>query len=154
MPSAYFLAQSQKVEVLILSLPILICTVLLLYLAESRSLMRCGSYIKDQIEASVSAQVEGFTGWEMWLQEKSAGKEIERRSVDRIVAVFFYLLFIFYYLASVALAARMGESKYGVIGFAVTIGVCIAIGGIFLFYLWTGFEYSTRTPESTDEIAS
>ena len=110
MSSAYFLAQSQKVEVLILSLPILICTVLLLYLAESRSLMRCGSYIKDQIEASVSAQVDGFTGWEMWLQKKSAGKEIERRSVDRIVAVFFYLLFIFYYLASVALAARMGES--------------------------------------------
>ncbi|MBB28650.1 MAG: hypothetical protein CME25_07080 [Gemmatimonadetes bacterium] len=78
MPSAYFLAQSQKVEVLILSLPILICTVLLLYLAESRSQMRCGSYIKDQIEASVSAQVDSFIGWEMWLQEKPVGKEIER----------------------------------------------------------------------------
>ena len=50
MPASYFLAHTYKLEILIISLPILICTILLLFLAENRALMRCGMYIKEHIE--------------------------------------------------------------------------------------------------------
>ena len=53
MPAAYFIAKTHKIEALILSLPVLICTLLLLFLSESRALMRCGAYIKESIASKL-----------------------------------------------------------------------------------------------------
>ena len=74
MPSAYFFAKAYQLEVLVMSLPILICTVVLLYLSESRALMRCGQYIRTKIEPAI-IDTHGIcgTGWECWLEEKAKG---------------------------------------------------------------------------------
>ena len=145
MPSAYFLAHTYKLDILIISLPILICTILLLFLAESRALMRCGLYIKEHIETELVSSVDiNFIGWEHWLEQKQRGKP-GRRIVDILVVVFFYTLFLFYYIASVALAAQTCGSKYGTIGLAVVLGAYIGLGIIFVGFLLFSLKHSTST---------
>lgn len=145
MPSSYFLAATYEFEILILSLPILICIVLLLYISESRALMRCGEYIKTKIEPEINDNgKKNFKGWEHWLQEKKKG-ERGRRTVDKLVTVFFYILFLFYYIASVSLAVEMANSKWGVTGFAVTIGFYVGTGILFIGFLGYCFKHSTST---------
>ena len=136
MPASYFLAHTYKLEILIISLPILICTILLLFLAESRALMRCGMYIKEHIEPIFQKQEnQDFIGWEHWLQENKQG-EPGRRIVDILVLVFFYILFAFYYVASVSLAAQTCSDKFGTIGFASILGVYIGLGIVFIGFLF------------------
>lgn len=144
MPASYFLAHTYKLEILIISLPILICTILLLFLAESRALMRCGMYIKEQIEPIFQQQNIDFKGWEHWLQETKQG-EPGRRIVDVLVVVFFYILFAFYYVASVSLAAQTCNNKFGTIGFASVLGLYIGLGVVFIGFLFRSFKHSTST---------
>lgn len=145
MPSAYSLAQVYKIDVLILSLPILICTLVLLYLSESGALMRCGRYIRVRIEAEITNGAgRGVNGWEHWLEERAKG-EPNRRRVDQFLAVFFYLVFVFYYVASVSLAAGMAKVSYGDVGFAVALGAYVALGILSLYFLFSGFRRITTT---------
>ncbi len=129
-PTSYFLVSSVKEKVLTASLPILIITFLLLFLAESRALMRCGKYIKNHIETIITQKNKEIVGWENWLEGKEAPKidsvdvknkqelvehangikrlvsEMKgRRSVDKIVSALFYTIFIIYYACSVYVSA-------------------------------------------------
>ena len=145
MPAAYFLARAYKLEILILSLPVLIMVVVLLYLAESRALMRCGRYIKTRIETEIKDSSEKpVGGWEHWLEEKGEG-EHGRRTVDIFVAVFFYSLFVFYYIASVSLATQMAESSYALVGKAIVLGLYSGIGIVFIVFLYINFKHAIRT---------
>ena len=145
MPSSYFLAATYELEILILSLPILICIVLLLYISESRALMRGGRYIKTKIESYIEDAGElDVKGWEHWLEQKTSA-ERGRRTVDKLVTVFFYILFLFYYIASVSLAVETANSQWGVIGFAVTIGFYVGTGILFIGFLGYCFKHSTST---------
>lgn len=145
MPSGYLFAQTYKIDILIMSLPILICTILLLFLSESRALMRCGLYIKNHIEPElVTSSDTHVIGWEEWLEQRSKGMP-RRRLVDILVVVFFYILFLFYYIASVALAARTCMAKYGIIGFSSILGIYIALGILFVGFLLISFKHSTST---------
>ena len=145
MPSAYFLAQTYELDVLIISLPFLISTVVLLYLSESRALMRCGAYIKQVIESEVrNTDGDRIFGWEHWLSEKPKG-EPDRRLVDKLVAIFFYLLFLFYYVASVSLAVAKASELFGIIGLSVVLAFYIGIGIMFLAFLIMNYRYSTST---------
>ncbi len=57
-PSSYFLAESyDNLKILRSSLPILICTFLFFFLSETRALMRCGQFIKENIEPVVGKRV-------------------------------------------------------------------------------------------------
>ncbi len=148
MPSSYGLAQAFKIEALVLSLPILICTIQLVYLAESRSLMRCGEYIKKRIEEPI-ARAAGSgeaLGWEHWLSEQPAA-ESSRRTVDKMLAYFFYLIFLFYYVASVQLAAATASNQWGVIGLAVSLGFYIGIGVVFAAFLIRNYRHTTTTSD-------
>lgn len=142
MPSAYSFAKMYDIQALVISLPAMICTVLLLFLSESRALMRCGTYIKQVLEPHIESSPK--VGWEAWLSEAPKG-ELDRRSVDKFLVVFFYILFAFYYAASVHLATDTAKNLFGVTGFAVTLGVYIAIGIIFIALLFISFRASTTT---------
>lgn len=144
MPAAYSTAELYSIDVLILSLPLLMCTVILLYLSESRALMRCGTYIKNKIESGVDGNGDRTIGWESWLSRNDESGP-DRRAVDKIIAVFFYLLFTFYYIASSQLAIDLANNKYGILGAASALGFYIAIGILFLWYLFTNYKVSTST---------
>jgi hypothetical protein len=143
LPSAYFFAEKYQLTVLKLTLPLLICTLVLLYLAESHAVMRCGRYIKQIIEPECS-KPDACRGWEHWLEEKDIHGH-DRRLVDKYMAVFFYLLFIIYYLASVALAwqaaAGLGPSNAQ----PVVLGVYVAVGILLLYFLYHGFRHAIQT---------
>jgi hypothetical protein len=102
-PSAYVFAEAQKLHTLAMTLPILVCSLVLLYLAESHAIMRCGRYIKTRIEGEKDNNGELLAGWETWLEERAKG-ERDRRVVDKYIALFFYIIFFLYYSAAVALA--------------------------------------------------
>jgi hypothetical protein len=67
MPSAYSFANIYDIQVLVLSLPIMICTIFLLFLSETRALMRCGTYIKNKLEPNINNNADTRIGWEAWL---------------------------------------------------------------------------------------
>ena len=97
-PVAHFVAQTYRLDVVILSLPLLVIVVALLYLSENHALMRCGCYIREHIEPkvedtigevillekgsdrSIEPKVKDTIGWETWL-ENGFG----RRTVDKYV---------------------------------------------------------------------
>ncbi len=145
MPTANYLAHTYDIRVITLSLPILICTIVILFLAESRALMRCGKYIREIIEPMM-ADDDGHVGvgWETWLQRKEKG-EPDRRLVDKLVAFFFYILFLFYYSAAVYLAAGSANCSYGMPGLSICLGFYIGIGLIFIVALITNLKYSSST---------
>jgi hypothetical protein len=145
MPSAYYLANTYHVDVLILSLPLLICTVVLLYLSESKALMRCGKYIRTVIEPEIRGEAaKSPLGWEHWLEEMGHGEQ-DRRIVDKLLTLFFYILWIFYYIASVGLAVQLATAKYQDVGRATVLGTYVGIGIIFVAVLVYSFRQSTST---------
>jgi hypothetical protein len=106
-PSGYSIAEQAKLDILSYSLPLLICIIVLLCLSESFAVMRAGRYIRDEIEPNIVDTAERKPeGWEAWLE-----KHTYRRYVDRFLMSFFYLLFVFYYVASATLAVKIASEK-------------------------------------------
>jgi hypothetical protein len=146
LPSAYSIAEKIQLDVLIYSLPLLICTILLLCLSESFAVMRAGRYIREKIEPNIIDALEGSKGWEQWLEERPRpAAKGHRRMVDHFLAYFFYLLFAFYYVASVVLAIKTAFRQWGPVGLAVSLAVFISVGILFLAFLISSFKRSTST---------
>lgn len=145
LPASYYLANAYKIDILIYSLPALMIIIVLMYLAESRALMRCGRYIRTRIETEIKDESGCIIGgWEHWL-ERRENNSIGRRSVDKIVAIYFYLLFIFYYAASVYLACATAKTNLGIIGFTVILAFYIGVAVVFIAFLVKCFPGSTST---------
>lgn len=173
-PTAYFLVSNAKEKVLVLTLPFLIVTLLLLFLSESRSLMRCGKYIRERIETVMIQENNLVSGWEHWLEGedtktkkiliknndkieiKKIQKEIEgRRSVNKILSFLFYLIFVIYYFASAILSASefqniMNEFDLNKLlsvelYFYFAFSLFVLGGVIFLLYLIKTSSYSNTT---------
>jgi hypothetical protein len=126
MPSFYFLAKAYEIDVIILTLPIIICVLVLLYLSEMNAMMRCGRYIRTMIEPNV----ENIVGWEEWL-EMGGNNEHDRRSVEKLVTYFFYVVFAIYYVASINLSAQYVGAKFGPEYIMIIYGVYIGLGIVF-----------------------
>jgi hypothetical protein len=140
-PSAYSIAEKVNLEILIYSLPLLICTIVLLYLSETFAVMRAAGYIREVIEPNI-VEAAGLKGWEEWLEESGQAK---RRLVDRFLTSFFYLLFVFYYVASAALAITTASTKHGTVGLASSLAILISIGILFVTFLIMNFYRATST---------
>jgi hypothetical protein len=145
-PAAYSVAKIYDIKVLVLSLPILICIIVLLYMSESRALMRCGSYIKKKIERNVEGNLECQLGWEHWLSKAPKNKS-DRRAVDKFLATFFFLLFAFYYGASVHLASTTAYESFGLLGLSLTLAAYSAIGIVFSWFFAINFSASIKTDD-------
>jgi hypothetical protein len=137
-PAAHFLAQSYRIDTIILSIPILVIVVALVYLSENNALMRCGRYIRLHIEP----QIDGIIGWETWLETPGY---FETRNVDKYLSYCFYLLFFVYFIGSVFLAARFSFEQYGQIVTSLLLGLYVAIGVWFIIYLIKHIRVSTST---------
>jgi hypothetical protein len=142
-PAANYLARTFNVPGLLLILPGLVLIIALMYLAENHGLMRCGRFIREEVET----RYPDVVGWEGWLEVNT-----ERRSVDRYVAYSFFLLFLLYYVGTVTMAAveldrRFPDEPWWI---ALVIGYG-AIGAMFLRYLL--YNIRTKTLLSTEAKA-
>ncbi len=137
-PAGHFIAQTYRIDALDLLLPLIVIVFGLLYLSENHAIMRCGRYIKQNIET----QISGIVGWEHWL---SGPGEFEKRSVDRYLTYCFYLIFFVYFVGSVFLSARFASIQYGNSGAAILIGLYIVLGMLFGAFLWSKILVTTTT---------
>jgi hypothetical protein len=144
-PTAYSVAEKTNVGPLIYSLPFLICTVTLVYLSESLAVMRAGRYIRQYIEPEVvDDDNRAVKGWEHWLEERPfPSNEPHRRLVDRLLALFFYIMFIFYYVVSSILAVQRAIPIYSPVTVAIGVAVYVSIGIFFIGFLIYMFNRST-----------
>lgn len=137
-PAANFLGQSFKLDLLILTIPVLVIVLLLFYLSENHAIMRAGRYIRLHIEP----EVKGIVGWENWLQIPD---DLDTRSVDKFANYCFYLLFFVYYTCSVFLSTRFAYKEYGTIQASLILGGYVAIGIWFLIFVIKNIRLSTTT---------
>ena len=137
-PVANFLADTYKIDIIVLSLPILVLVVALIFLAENNALMRCGRYIKICIEP----EMKGFLGWEQWLETKSC---YDTRAVDKYLTYAFYLLFFMYFTGSLFIACRFAYDVYGMLWTSLLGGFYVAIGVWFVIFLLKNIKISTTT---------
>jgi hypothetical protein len=144
LPAANFIGQSYKIDVIIVSLPILVIIVSLLYLSQTRAIMRCGRYILTHIEPKVAETV----GWEKWLEDTN--NPFKPRLVDRFVNYCLYLLYFIYYAGSLFLSYKFVKTEYGSIFAFILLAIYLAIGIMFLIFLLKNIQLSTST--KTDEV--
>ncbi len=137
-PAAHFFSQVYKLDVVLISIPILVIVISLLYLSENHDLMRCGRYIRLHIEP----EIKDFIGWENWLEKVD---EFEKRSVDKFVSYCFYILFSVYFIGSIYIATKFVLKTYGIIPCAGLLGTYIAIGIWFFLYLIKNIRNTTTT---------
>jgi hypothetical protein len=137
-PSAYFLGKALQMELFTLFLPAFICIILLFYLSESHALMRCGYYIKTNIENEVDNQ-----GWENWLEQRTESGD--RRLVDKLVNIFFNFIFIMYYIAAVFEADKIAFKILGTVTAEYIRGIYSGIFIIFIAIMIYSWPRSTST---------
>jgi hypothetical protein len=105
---------------LLIAAPIFVLSLYILYFSEHFAIMRCGRYIKAQIEAPIESAVPTITGWETWLDNDPRIHEKEQ-------IIGFHLLFIaLYIIAAIAAASALTRlvgstaafwlSVYGIVG--------------------------------------
>jgi hypothetical protein len=145
-PAAHFVARDQHLEALYYITPLLVIVVALLYLSENHALMRCGRYIRCEIERHVTEQDKDVIGWETWLEANK--RRYDTRTVDKFVAYCFHILFVVYFGGSVYLAIKQArEASMAVMGMAALLGVYIAVGIWFLIFLLNNIRTATETTE-------
>ena len=152
-PSAYSFAEKTVAEKtdthgLVFSLPLLICVITLLYLAETFTVMRAGRYIRLHIEPKIVDSTDPpFKGWEHWLEEYPRPlTKPSRRLVDRFVTSFFYVMFVFYYVVSATLAVNYAAThQFPTVALAAILSVYISVGILFVAFLLYSFKQTVGT---------
>ena len=139
LPSGQYVAAMYKVIVLIYILPLLIIVIALAYLAENHALMRCGNYIRFNIED----KVQGMIGWESWIE--TSDQKNNKRIVDQYRKASFYILFAVYYVISVSLAMTAIDEQFGLIAMIIGTALYVAIGVWFLTFLLKNIKCSSST---------
>lgn len=134
-PAAQFL--SQEIGIVALSLPILVWVVAVVYLAENTALMRCGRYIREEIEKNLDKVV----GWEHWLEQDH---DWGARKSNKYQAISFYLLFSVHLLVSIYLAISYVFEEVGEIFAAISFAFYFGISVWFVYYLAKNLPLSTK----------
>lgn len=111
---------------ILLTLPMMVVVIALLYLNQWNSIMRCGRYIRTRIEPKMMND----QGWEGWLESHPDTHmgAVHNRLVDTYLACAFYLLTAAYYFATTFIAVTYAHRSYGAAGEWVTLGVYVAVG--------------------------
>lgn len=142
MPYSYVIAQNNDLKILKIFLPLLVLGVALLYISENISLMRCGRYIKNYIEPMFNnGDISSiWKGWEHNLAEQDRQDalgfmENPERAAERIAAVFFYIFFTLYYIASALFSVKTVYHGYGFLCSFIIAASWFAAGVSFAYYL-------------------
>src|ERR1041384_6506903 len=152
LPAAETFARNQAgFESVLLVIPVLVIVVALLYLSESQELMRCGKYIRENIEPEYGG------GWEAWLEHPAGGAK-NLRQAEKYVSYCFHILFSLYYAAAVFLATRyvLASAAFktendvnGHIFLSIMLGFYVAGGLCFVLFLFTHLQSSTGASNSS-----
>ena len=104
-PGFTYIAELQNSHFVALILPFVVMVVTLIFVAEEHALMRCGRFVREQIEPNV----DGGQGWEAWLESQP-----RLRTMDKcLFGCFVISLFVFYF-ASSAMATNITTMTYSV----------------------------------------
>lgn len=131
-PVAQFVADTLHLSVVTLLLPMIVLIVVFLFLSQQNAMMRCGCYIREQLEPAMFGATD-VMGWEMWLESPSHASDL--RNVDKYLVYAFYLLITVYFVVSVALAISFLQQNFGAqaaVGGALGYGALAIVGGIAL----------------------
>lgn len=126
---------------ILLTLPMMVVVIALLYLNQWNSIMRCGRYIRTRLEPDFM----GDEGWEAWLESHPDTHmgAVHNRLVDTYLVYAFYLLTAAYYFATSYIAINYAHQSYGDIVAGVALAVYIVIG------LAMGYIILERVPTHT-----
>jgi len=126
---------------ILMTLPMMVVVIALLYLNQWNSIMRCGRYIRTRIEP----QMMGDEGWEAWLESHPDTHmgAVHNRLVDTYLVYAFYLLIAAYYFATSFIAITYAHRSYGSAGEWATLGSYTIIG------LSLGYIVLERVPTHT-----
>ena len=106
--------------------PFFVLTVMLLFQAENRSIKRCGSYIKDNIENNMNDDV--FRGWETWLSE------IKHPDPQYAAKSFYFIFLLYYYATSITATVSLHSMLEGMGNAPVMWGASLFAGLIYLLF--------------------
>ena len=121
-PTIQSFAFGYNFEAIILALPLII-TIYSLTLAFVRgTAMRCGKYIRTELES----KCHSIEGWETWL-ENHVDDLRTRRSESRLVMAFILLVCV-YYLIAVIMATSCCYRHLGGLGVVLSVIVYIPLG--------------------------
>jgi hypothetical protein len=123
-------------ETLFLVLPVIVIVAAFLYLGSNNAVIRCGNYIRENMEPGT------VIGWERWLEEK----EGLRRKADKTTSLAIRLLFGVYLIVSLALAWReLDKLLVAVAGFFV-MSLYILVSLFFAYRFIAAFNiYTSRS---------
>jgi hypothetical protein len=86
------------------AIPYVVLLLILLYVAEQNSILRCGRYVKEHIEPKIADTI----GWERWLESQPG-----HRRIDKAFLASFLVIFLIYYCVSVGVAANALANAFG-----------------------------------------
>jgi len=111
---------------ILLTLPMMVVVIALLYLNQWNSIMRCGRYIRTRLEP----EMLGEEGWEAWLESHPDIQmgAVHNRLVDTYLVYAFYLLTAAYYFACSFIAISYAHTTYGPAAAWLALAVYIIIG--------------------------
>jgi len=132
-PTIQSIASSYKLEIITLTLPLFVLTIIMLYLAQDMAIARCGRYIREKIEPAIG---EGI-GWETWLNQTNRKDKYRPRAYDNFVFYGFCLLAGLYYICSVLMATRVAESYLSITGIYILIIGYVVLGIVIIFLIYS-----------------
>jgi hypothetical protein len=126
---------------ILLTLPMMVVVIALLYLNQWNSIMRCGRYIRTRLEP----EILGEEGWEAWLESHPDTHmgAVHNRLVDTYLVYAFYLLTAAYYFACSFIAISYAHRSYDPIVAWLALAAYIVIG------LTMGYIILERVPTHT-----
>lgn len=136
-PAAQFLSQKFEIGALSTIIPVLVVVIAVLFIAENNAIMRCGRYIRTEIESNV----DGVLGWEHWLESQA---DFDSRLVDRLVLLSFYALMAVYFAAAVLFAIQVVEDR--------PVVVRVGVGCLYAVAALTALAAANARPHSSTRL--
>jgi hypothetical protein len=139
-PVIHFLSERYRWDSLTIAMPIWIIILTLLYLSESRSIMRCGKYIREMLEPEIKPFSKTWLPWEQWLESESTARE-----PDKYLYYCFQIIFYVYYTGSIYLSAYTAYTHYGTIALVPLLVCYLPVGIFFVLFMQKSIGSCTTT---------
>lgn len=130
-PAAQYIADTYSIGMIILALPLVVVVLVLLFIAENRSMMRAGTYILKVIEP----RIQGVMGWETWLSTSTVTNGT--RIVDKLVILAFSIIASGYFVLAVVMAASYAYTEFGENGKYLTFAAYCSVGAILAYIIYS-----------------
>lgn len=121
-PTIQSLAFGYKLDAITLALPLIIMIYSLTLAFVRGTAMRCGRYIRTELESKCSS----IEGWETWLENHVA--DLRTRRSESMLVIAFILLVCVYYLSAVIIASSYCYNNFGALGLILSLIIYVPLG--------------------------